>query len=145
MVLLLGYSAFSQSQYDVVAFDYDTAGNQVVRELICLTCDDPMGRAALNPDTITPKDFIKSTEYNDISFYPNPVKEDLYIHWSNNQGNSVNSIEVNSISGQYVQSVQKLSKTDNATVSFRGLSEGIYNVTLLYSNGEKKVLKVVKK
>lgn len=49
------------------------------------------------------------------------------------------------MAGQLVSSKQKLQDSDNTTVEFQNLAQGIYNVILVYNNGEKKVLKVIKK
>lgn len=138
--LMLINSAYSQN---VISFNYDTAGNQTQRELICINCN-PTGRK--NIENITSDtDLIKSLEYNEISYYPNPVLETLYLKWLNNDGVVVESIEVYSLTGAIILSLSNLEKSNNTTIDFHSVSEGFYNVRVIYSNGKSKDLKIIKK
>ncbi|PZR20233.1 MAG: hypothetical protein DI539_11515 [Flavobacterium psychrophilum] len=136
ILLLSGYGCFSQN---ALVFSYDAAGNQIKRELICLTCDDPSGQRVANPE------LTKSKDYQDISYYPNPVVEELHIRWENTQETFVTGIEVYSFSGQQVGSAEQLSGVSETSVSFAQLASGMYAVILVYNDGTKKDLKVVKK
>jgi cell wall assembly regulator SMI1 len=142
VALVALFSIFCQAQ-EQIQFTYDAAGNQLRRELICITCNDPAGRP--NPNALADTDLIKSSEYEQLSYYPNPVLEQLYIKWGNEDNSYVTGLEVYSMAGQLVSSKQKLQDSDNTTVEFQNLAQGIYNVILVYNNGEKKVLKVIKK
>lgn len=147
MKLFLAVSALLFQIYchgqEKISFQYDSSGNQIVRELICITCEDPAGRIK-NSDEITESDFTTSI-YDQVKYYPNPVLETLYIQWQNKENNAVTSIEVYSMTGQLVTSKQNLVKEVTSAIEFQNLSQGLYNVVLVYTTGEKKVLKVVKK
>jgi len=140
--LLVATYGYTQSQGEKIQFTYDNSGNQIVRQLICISCKDPGGRPA-NP--FSDEDLIESTEHQKISYYPNPVLEQLYIKWYNDENKFVKSVSVYSMSGQLVSSKQNLGEKDNTTVDFLNLPTGTYSVVLFYSNDEKKDLKVIKK
>lgn len=142
-LLFLLFCTGMYAQYSV-AFTYDTAGNQVKRELICVSCRTSSDNS--NDDLISDysTDLTKSEEYADIMYYPNPVLEELYIKW-NNDSFQVSEINVFSNSGQLVSNYNNLSSVDNTKIPFQNLSEGIYNVVLSYNNGDQKNLKVIKK
>ncbi len=129
--------------YDLVAFDYDVAGNQIKRHLI----DLDNKKTNENPKSITDltaSDLIKSDIYDDIKYYPNPVKEELYVFWDLVNGNDVESIQLYNINGKLISSFDNLRKAGNFTVPFQVLPEGMYSVTMIFKNGEKKSLKVIK-
>ena len=128
--------------YDHVVFDYDVAGNQIKRYLIDI--DRPSSENPKNAAEVTPADLIKSDIYDDIKYYPNPVKEELYVFWDLINDNNVQSIQLYTINGKLVKSFDKLSKLNSYTLPFQTLPEGIYSVTMVFKNGEKKSLKVIK-
>lgn len=80
-----------------------------------------------------------------MSYYPNPVREELYVKWKIETTKTVKSIEVYSMSGQILSSYSNLESTDITSVAFQSYPMGIYNLMLVYSNGETKTLKIVKK
>lgn len=71
-------SSYSQNK---ILFEYDTAGNQIQR-VLCINCEPGRGRIAQNKKEITEltsEDLIKTYPGDLISYYPNPVKEELYL------------------------------------------------------------------
>lgn len=129
-------------QPELVAFDYDAAGNQIKRYLI-----DVNRPGSENPKSITElteSDLIKSDIYDDIKYYPNPVKEELYVFWNLVKDNNVQSIQLFSISGKLIRSFDNLNKFENFTIPFQALPDGMYSVNLIFKDGAKKSLKVIK-
>jgi len=141
-ILIFLFSGFQCTAQERVTFTYDTAGNQTRREIICITCTDPGGRYTAN--TAIPDNFKQSNEYEEISYYPNPVLEQLYIKWLSNELSYPTSLEVYSMSGQIVKSKSIIRESTDVTIEFQNLAQGFYSVVLLYNNGESKILKVVK-
>lgn len=139
IILLITWSSYSQN---TLSFSYDSAGNQTVREIICINCNVG-GKIAT--ESSQEENLEQSKEHTQISFYPNPVQEELYIKWINEDGQFVTSIDVYSLQGQMVYTQQNLSETDNTTVAFQNYAQGVYSVLLIYNNNEKKALKVIKK
>jgi len=140
LFLLLSYYLNAQ---DLVSFSYDNAGNQITRELICISCDDPLRK--IDPDKITDEDLVLSQDHESVSYYPNPVLEQLYIKWTNTSDLFVNSLELYALSGQVILTNNNLKGKDSTSVDFNRLAQGMYTVILIYNNGEKKDLKVIKK
>lgn len=137
--------AFFQSQAQTrVLFNYDQGGNQVLR-YICINCN---GRVATDTIQSTPEIIsqdIKDDLNSKISYYPNPVREELNIKWMNENQVSVSSIEVFSMTGQSLGSYTDLDNVQSTTVGFGTYPQGFYNLTLYFSDGSKETLKVVKK
>jgi len=131
---------------DHILFDYDAAGNQIKRYLVDI---NPDGNKQSNQPVkdikdITDSDLIKADIYDDLKYYPNPVKEQLYLKWNLLNGNTVKSITLYSLSGQLIKVVNNM-ENDNAYIfPFQELPQGIYSLILNCSNGEQKSLKIVK-
>ena len=135
---------FSQSSTRI-RFNYDNEGNQIER-IICLGCDARTAKdSTITSENITESDLEKDPLFNQISYYPNPVREELYIKWVNDDKNYVLNIELFSQVGQSLQQYSNLKGKDTATVSFLNYPSGYYNVVLVYFNGERKTLKIMKK
>ena len=56
------------------------------------------------------EDLLKFSPEDVISYYPNPVREELYLKWELTKENKVSSIEVFSINGQRVNVYSNLEK-----------------------------------
>lgn len=135
---------FSQSTTRI-RFNYDDEGNQIER-IICVGCNARTAKdSTITSENITESDMEKDLLYHQISYYPNPVKEELYIKWVNDGDNYVLSLELFSQTGQSITKYVNLKGKETATVPFLNYPSGFYNIVLLYNNGEKKTLKIVKK
>ena len=128
-----------------IKFDYDTAGNQT-RRFICLSCSARVADSI--PKEITElkeEDLLKFSSEDVISYYPNPVREELYLKWDLTNENKVSSIEVFSINGQRVNVYSNLEKENSKNIPFQEYPQGTYLVLLNYANGEKKSITILKK
>lgn len=144
-LLLFFYCICFYSQtVDHIQFDYDAAGNQTRRYAI----DINPGRISNNIKDIKDlkdSDLTKADIYDDIKYYPNPVQQALFVEWKNTEESYVEKIEVHSMTGQLMQSYKNLSKQQTISVSFQDYPNGFYNLLLIYSNSEKKSLRIIKK
>jgi hypothetical protein len=145
LILIITLSINVYGQTDRIQFSYDVAGNQIKR-FICLTC--AQSRMA-NPDSITAEDLAaedleKFSPADEISYYPNPVKEQLYLRWDLIDGKKVTNIQIFSISGQEIKSFNNLSQENNITLNFQDLPVSTYLVLLIYSDGEQKSISILK-
>jgi hypothetical protein len=145
LLLFLMFTFFVNAQ-DKITFDYDAAGNQIKREL-CLNCNkagyktiDPKEIAALQEE-----DLQKFFPEDIISYYPNPVKEELYLKWQLANDNTVSSLQVYDLNGRSLQSYSNLEKVNTQTLPFQVYPSGTYLIVLLYSNGEQKTIKIIKR
>lgn len=128
-----------------ISFTYDSAGNQTQR-IICTSCPSRISNDSIKTlETLTESDLIKDDLYDQISYYPNPVREELYVKWVNDNKTFVASIELYSMSGQLIKRYSNLRVTNMATITFQDYPQGFYNLILIYADGEKKTLKIVKK
>jgi hypothetical protein len=140
-LVVLGISCCCYSQTsNSLNFDYDNAGNQTVRELeICIGCRSKA------PSQSTDQNYVQSEEFDEISYYPNPVLEQLSLKWVNSSDRYVKNVNIYSVSGQLMSELNDLNEKETTTAEFSQFAEGLYVVTLNYNNGEQKTLKVVKK
>ena len=91
------------------------------------------------------EDLQKFSPDDVISYYPNPVKEELYLKWELVEDNNVSSIQVYGLNGQILQSFSNLEKVNNKNIAFQSYPTGVYAVILFYKNGEQKSIKMIKK
>ena len=80
-----------------------------------------------------------------ISYYPNPVKEELFLKWKLVEDNIVLSIDVYTLNGQVLRSIKENLSENSLVISFQEYPVGVYFLTLNYINGEQKSIKIVKK
>lgn len=146
LIFFLTFYSFCSAQNKIV-FSYDTAGNQIKRE-ICINCPAGTGRLKdedLAEKDIEAKDFMKSDDLEGISYYPNPVKEELYVRWPLEDNKYITTISVYNINGQKLKNFTEQKNTITETIRFSEYPQGIYTILLDYNNGEQKTLKIIKK
>lgn len=144
-LLLFGLCAFSNAQQKLT-FNYDSAGNQIVRNL-CISGCSTTGKSSSevkDVEALTEDDLLKFSKEDVISYYPNPVKEELYLKWELVNDNKVSSITVYALSGQVLQNFSSTESTDNQVISFGDYPRGVYLVVLNYIDGEQKTIKIIK-
>jgi hypothetical protein len=145
-LVLFGITIFSNAQQKII-FNYDSAGNQILREL-CLSGCSPSAKQAnaevKEIEALVDEDLLKFSQEDVISYYPNPVKEELYIKWELKDNNYVNSIQVFSITGQLLRSYYPTIHNGSQNIPFQDYATGVYAVMLYYSNGDQKSIKIIK-
>lgn len=144
LLLFLGASLSTKAQ-DKITFDYDNAGNQIKREL-CLSCNKAnyKTKEVKEVTALQDEDLEKFIPEDVISYYPNPVKEELYLKWELVEGKVVSSIYLYALNGQVLKTYEKLDKTNNLNIPFLNYPKGTYLVILVYNDGEQKTIKIVK-
>lgn len=145
ITILILTSLFGFSQTNRVLFNYDIAGNQVKRSL-CINClsSRTTNEIIKSEDTIVEEDLLKFTPEDVISYYPNPVQEQLYLKWELINENSVSKIEIYSLDGKLMRFFNNLEKETTKTISFQEYPTGNYSVLLSYTNGEQKSITIIK-
>jgi len=139
--LLLFLSCAMGNAQQKIKFSYDTAGNQISR-ILCINCD--ARAAAKGIEEIKDQDLEKFYPEDLISYYPNPVQEELYLKWELINGNHVSSIQVFSISGQALMTYNTTSNSNDQLIPFQSYPTGLYLVLLNYANGEQQTIKIKK-
>ena len=127
-----------------INFKYDDSGNQRLRGVVFLAkhsnSDNPIKSGNLQSSK---NEYTKSDLYPDISYFPNPVKSELHIKWSN-KTKSVKTIEIYDLNGKMVKNIPLPEDINNADIDFESYPNGVYNLNLIYTNSETKILKIVK-
>jgi Secretion system C-terminal sorting domain len=141
--LLLLFTGLHLNAQNKLLFEYDIAGNQVKRTL-CINCDPASGKTTEEIADLKKDDLKKFFVDDLISYYPNPVKEELYLTWDIIEDVKVSSIQLFSLSGQSLKTIEKLESKENYKISFQNYPNGIYNLLLFYTNGDQKAIKVIK-
>ena len=143
LLVFLGFSFLSQAQTTKIKFSYDTAGNQVSR-ILCVNCPPETGKQVKEIEAIVEEDLEKMEGEDMISYYPNPVKEELYLKWELINDNYVTSIQVIAMNGQVIRTYQETKNNNTQNILFQSYPSGVYIVVLHYKKGEPKTFKIVK-
>jgi hypothetical protein len=144
IIALLAFAS-AKAQSDKIKFTYDAAGNQTHRE-ICLKCTTAKPTKALKdlePEDYTPLE--ESLTQDQVSYYPNPVQEELHIKWELINDRKVTAILVFMTNGQVVQTYTNTSTVQLQTLAFGNLPAGVYLIMMQYSDGKEKTFKIIKK
>jgi hypothetical protein len=142
-MLLLGFSVIAMSQQKIT-FEYDKAGNQTYRKL-CLNCTNKKSKELPKEiEAITEEDLEKFFPEDAISYYPNPVREELYLKWALTNDNYVASLNVYNFNGQVLRSYSQSERSNSQTIPFQSYPSGAYLIVLQYKNGEQKTIKIIK-
>lgn len=140
-------TALAQEQ---LTFQYDAAGNQVLRQWVCIGCTAATTSAvtdaqieALNKSVIW-KEAGSSSAKRSLKAYPNPVSETLQVEWQSTDGVSVKSLEVFSLNGIRVFQGSYPPKQNSTSISFLDMVPGGYILRASYSDGKKEAIKIIK-
>lgn len=126
-----------------IKFEYDQAGNQVKR-YICLSCPARMSGTKDEGNAQKEEDLQKFFPEDVISYYPNPVKEQLYLQWDLPNENKVKQMMLFSINGQQLREFKGFETQNNTTISFQEYPSGTYIIVLDLTNGEQKSITILK-
>lgn len=138
-VLLSNYLLNAQN----LTFGYDLAGNQTSRTL-CVNCNAKPAREVKEISELQQDDLLKFSPEETFSYYPNPVREELYLSWQSTSDKYITSVSVYSISGQLILNYGVSALVNSYNIAFQNYPSGIYMVMLNYSNGEEKSIKIIK-
>lgn len=133
-------STFSFSQNGRIFFQYDLAGNQIVRSF-CGSCKFSDKN---DISEIEDKEYIKSYSEDFISYYPNPVKDELYVKWNNIDDNYVINFEIYNSLGSLILKKEINKEQNKITINLNNSSSGYLVGILFYSNGRKESFKIIK-
>ncbi len=140
LLLIAGTMGYGQQK---LHFDYDVAGNQITRSW-CTTCDARMAGSVKKIADLNPADLQKFNAADDFSYYPNPVKEELYLKWELVNENTVKSIQLYTLNGTLIKSLDGLENQNDKSIMFKDYPQGIYLIIISYTNGEQKSINIVK-
>ncbi|WP_264525671.1 T9SS type A sorting domain-containing protein [Flavobacterium sp. N502536] len=129
-----------------ITFNYDAAGNQIIRELCLSGCSQSAKKVedVKEIEALTEDDLLKFSPEDVISYYPNPVKEELFLQWQLGEENYVTSVQVYNMVGQILQTYQGNERMNSLNIPFQNYPGGVYLVLLSYKDGGEKSIKIIK-
>ncbi|WP_448607465.1 T9SS type A sorting domain-containing protein [Paenimyroides ceti] len=139
LVLFMFFGIYSNAQK--ICFEYDSAGNQIKRELCINSSENRTVNSIVSNEDTLQKFFLEDV----ISYYPNPVKEELFLEWELIDNKKVHKIEIYNSIGQSIKVFNRLEDLNSITISFIEYPAATYHVILYYSNEEQKSIKIIKK
>ncbi len=129
---------------DRIRFEYDASGNQVLRTL-CLGCSLSRNSEKYKEvDDLDKEDLLKFVPEDNISYYPNPVKENLFLKWEIEDGSKLSNIEIYTSDGKLIKQIFDVSES-SIVLSFEGYSTGNYFVLMYFTNNKNKSITIIKK
>ena len=143
LFIVLFVLCFSANAQTKITFSYDAAGNQITR-ILCINCLSKSVEEIKEIEAITQDDLLQFSEKDFISYYPNPVKEELYLQWQLVLYNYVTSIQLYSMTGQVLRTYNQNQHDTSLTIPFQTYPSGIYLVLMSYKDGEEKSIKIIK-
>lgn len=142
ILLFCFYGLVSYSQK--IRFEYDLAGNQIQRKW-CPTCMSRNAQEVFKEiSSLEDSDMQKFFPEDLISYYPNPVKEELFLKWELINENKVVSIDVFTLNGQVLKKIKENLSQNSFVISFIEYPIGVYFLSLNYTSGEQKTIKIIK-
>ena len=142
LLVFLSFSLFSKGQTKI-KFSYDNAGNQTSR-ILCIGCPPETGKQVKEIEALVDEDLENIPGEDMISYYPNPVKEELYLKWELTNENYVTSIQLFSLTGQVLKTFQGTKNTNTQNILFQSYPSGVYVVLVNYKSGAPKSFKIIK-
>lgn len=140
--IFMFFNLFCWTQTTKLLFSYDTSGNQIARTL-CVNC--PVGQGRPSNSVEASKIETETIVLDKVTFFPNPVAEELNIKWELISNKTVDYITVYNTNGALMQNYIDLKNDSLKVIPFGSYPSGMYIVSLTYSDGEQKSLQIIKK
>ena len=136
-----------------LAFSYDTSGNQVLREKLCLNC--PLNKEqvveVVDSTSQLSKDAIKilqaplSTENAfKIVAYPNPVSEVLQVEWIDDPLKVPIRMTLFSRENRKLAEFVITPNRYQQDIQFSHYPTGVYILSVFFENGERRTFQIIK-
>ncbi len=137
VTLLVASTSYSQD----LVFTYDAAGNQTFKGIVLSS--RPASQTAIEEDEI-PNEFTALDGVPEISYYPNPVQEQLHIKWLNKPTHQAQTITVYNNVGQQIFTTDPKEDQVETTIDFSTQPKGMYILIIGYTDGSTKDIKILK-
>ncbi|MEK6154534.1 T9SS type A sorting domain-containing protein [Flavobacteriaceae bacterium 3-367] len=142
-------SGHAQSQYKI-SFSYDAAGNQTLRNRVCVNCNssakvaDSTIVASVEDQGAPMREDSENFGESGIVIYPNPVTDILTLEWRDTRKKVA---QLTLFSGIGQQLFQKSINTHQGTMglNFSTYASGRYIVVVLYTDRSSHSFHVIKK
>lgn len=131
---------------DKLAFSYDSAGNQILRDRICLNCNTTMANnekdsiAAEISEMYSPGLLTRK-----LIASPNPVTNILNVEWIGKLSNPVKQITLFGSGNKLISTTKIAQNTNQFQLNFERYPSGFYLMLVSYANGTTENFKIIKK
>lgn len=146
-IILLGIYFVSNAQ-DKLTFTYDPLTGSQTNRTLCVNCSTSKtsnGKKEIGEiEAVTEEDLQKFSAEDTFSYYPNPVKEELYLKWDLSDKNFISAIQIVGVNGAVLKSYSNKKDINSQNIPFQNYPAGTYLVILSYKNGEQKTIKILK-
>lgn len=149
----MGTALLAQDEYRV-QFGYDSAGNQTLRDWVCINCGTSKAEVvdstiveevALDDDILQGiTDQQENMGTSNIVAYPNPVTELLTVEWVDNEKQVAQVILFSGIGQQLFQRTIK-NRQGNTNIDFGIYAPGRYILSVYYTDNTNQTFHILKK
>lgn len=143
ITLTFAFTCYGQE----ISFQYDNAGNQTVRQWICINCPPPYTTSNLVNRTDDLRLKNAPTENTSLKrglvAYPNPTIETLNLSWYSDDQEYIKSIAVFSMAGVRLISMNCSELQKETSISFLQYAAGTYLLKATYSTNREEFIKII--
>ncbi|WP_027379158.1 T9SS type A sorting domain-containing protein [Chryseobacterium daeguense] len=140
ILLVLPVVFFQNVAAQTLTFEYDTGGNQKVRQY-CGMCA-VLGKTATQETLITKEEF--PPEAYQVKVYPNPTKDKVNLVWKPELGDMIERIEYVAYNFTQFRSIPFNKREGKVTLDLSDEPVGMYVIIFHLNSGEKLTYKVLK-
>ena len=140
-IFSLEFEVLDNTQTINIAHNYDMADGTVV---LNNSASDILGTA--NDIILTPLSIDDNKFKKNLSIYPNPVKDELFIKVSPQLSSKIESLKIYTIEGKLVESRNNLKATNGEIeVNISGLRSSLYFMTITSEDAQQATFKILVK
>lgn len=138
-------SSFAQ---DKLIFNYDNAGNQILRDRICVGCaTQPL---AATPEKVLLTNLEVEPELSELSqpvftAYPNPVTDILQTYWENTETEYIIHMSLHNFENKQLFSQGVSKNQEKQDFNFSSYPPGFYVLNFIYNTNRKESYQIIKK
>ena len=136
LLSMLPLAAFSQS---ALYFSSDAAGNQVLRDVVCIICGTIM-----RANNALASDEKMSVSAESLTASPNPVTHKLSVKWVYDEASPLQMLQVHNANGSLLQQLPVKSGAGQMELDFSSYLPGMYLLTGIGPNGKITTIKIIK-
>lgn len=144
--LLMAFSPIcllAQQLPDKVVFEYDNAGNQIYRGIVIDITPTIQSKTSVENESQTEPE-VFGYDDSKLKYYPNPVQSILFVEWDRFHKH-VQSISLYTSNHQVIKQIPNLSLENQAQLDFGQLPKGSYFMVVLYQDGTKENITIIKR
>lgn len=130
---------------DKLVFSFDTAGNQTMRDRICIGCSQARAQETDNvvEDSVA-TELSEDLFQPELVAYPNPVTDILHVSWINQPSKVVKQLALFSGDNRELFRHQFSKVQNEKDLSFSSYAAGLYFLIVQFEDGKTQSFKIIK-